>query len=151
METKYPSKRDLWLRLLIVASALVSLASGVGVWMQPGDLTTRVLVSGLCAITSLFIVDLLIRTSYTLTSESLIVRCGLMHWRVPYSAMTSVRPSHTLISGPALSLDRLVIKRNDSLFPVIISPIDQDRFLQDLADRDEELYLEDGSVTRSDI
>jgi hypothetical protein len=148
METFYPSKRDWWLTALLFASAVSTALAGLAVWTEPGDLTHKSIVSGICIVTACFILDLLVRTNYTLGEEALKVRCGIFSWRVPITAIDSVRRSRTWISGPALSLDRLVITRNDSRLPVIISPIDQPRFLEDLAGRDARLTLVDEGIRR---
>jgi hypothetical protein len=135
MDTTYPSKKDAWLVLLLGSSAVTMIAAAVAVWMQPGGWTTRWLVSGLMALVAIFTVDLLLRTNYTLSDELLRIRCGVFRWRVPYDSIRFVKRSRTLLSGPALSLDRLVASCSDGLLPVIISPDDQQRFLKDLAER----------------
>jgi len=148
MESRYPSKQDAWLTALILLSALSTALAGLEVWGQPGNLLTRIAVSGACALGTVFFIDLLVRTSYTLGRDSLSVRSGIFRWEVPYSAIESVRPSRTWLSGPALSLDRLAVHRSDIWLPLIISPRDRQQFLADLADRDPGLKLIDGIIQR---
>jgi hypothetical protein len=151
VETIYPSKQDKWLTFLVLLSALATALAGVAVWGQPGNLLTRLAVTGVCTLGAIFFIDLLVRTNYTLGRDRLMVRSGVFRWEVPYSAIDAVRPSRTLLSGPALSLDRLAITRNDTWLPLIISPRDQPQFLADLAERDPELMLVDGSLQRQSI
>lgn len=74
-------------------------------------------------------------TSYTVTDERLIIRSGPFRWRVVLDAIHSVEPSHSLLSSPAVSLDRLRVRYGPSRRSVLISPDDTERFLWDLAVR----------------
>ena len=148
METTYSSKMDAWIVFVVGLSALVLMATAVSFWMQPINWGTRLMLSGLFAIQSLVTVDLLLRTNYRLNDSQLHIRCGLLRWRVPYATIQSVRTGRTWVSGPALSLDRLIVSCSDRVLPMIISPVDQRRFLEDLADRDAGLMLQNGGLVR---
>lgn len=147
-DTIYQSKRDLWLMLLVGGSALVIASAAVAVLMQPGDWEMRLIFASLLTVQTMFILDMLLRTHYTLEDDSVCVRCGILRWRVPYTAIQRVRPSRTWLSGPALSLDRLIVTRTDSALPMIISPEDQQQFLEDLASRADDLAIVHGEVRR---
>lgn len=147
MDTTYPSKKDAWLVLLVGTSAVAMTASAVSFWVQPLGWPARLLGSGLMAAGAMFTVDLL-RTSYTLKETSLRIRCGPFRWQVPYESIQSVTRSRTLLSGPALSLDRLAISCTGRWLPVVISPDDHQRFFADLAERDSGLVLVPEGVGR---
>lgn len=151
MESRYPSKQDAWLRAVVLLSALSTALAGLTAWMQPGNLLMRFAVSALCLLGTVFFIDLLMRTGYTLGREGVSVRSGIFRWEIPYSVIESVRPSRSWLSGPALSLDRLAITRRDSSLPLIISPREASRFLAELADRDPGLKFLDGTIQRQAI
>jgi len=125
----YFSRIDTWLALLLagvvvlcVAITLLSIPKG----------TTAVLAS----LPSLLIgaglpVWLFINTSYTLTDSSLLVRSGPFRWTVPVAEITKVMPTNSVLSSPALSLDRLRIEYSRGKV-VMISPKLKEEFLQDL-------------------
>lgn len=80
----------------------------------------------------LFMIDILFTTDYAIVGDMLIVRCGhLIKWRVPIMKITTVCATHTLLSAPALSVDRLALKygRFDE---IVISPRDKVQFVEKL-------------------
>ncbi len=71
---------------------------------------------------------------YELTDAELFVRSGLMRWHIPFGSILRVRPSSSLLSSPALSLDRLEIawEKHGRVRKILISPKDSEGFLQEL-------------------
>ncbi len=129
----YASKVDLWLLLVLLACIaavvysgyhLVRHGSGMGHWLI--SLFNLALGAGLP-------LWLLVSTRYTLTREQLLVRSAFLRWHIPLASITQVTPSHSFISGPALSLDRLAI-RYGHYREILISPKHQNEFLQHLAE-----------------
>ena len=53
---------------------------------------------------------------------------------VPYTVITGVKPSRSLLSAPALSLDRLEVTTTKML-PVIISPLEKEKFIKKLEEK----------------
>ena len=84
-------------------------------------------------LTILFIVYLFLTTNYTIyNQQTLIVKSGfLMNKKIDINSITKISKTNNPISSPALSLDRIEIFYNkyDS---VIISPKDEQEFIQDL-------------------
>jgi len=74
---------------------------------------------------------ILANTNYTLTDMTLHVRCGPFSYKVPIAEISSVTPTRSILSAPALSLDRLRIEYSRGKV-VVISPEDRERFLKDL-------------------
>jgi hypothetical protein len=148
MDTTYPSKKDAWLVLLVGFSAVALMASAAAFWAQTLPWSLRLLGSGMMAIGSLFTVDLVLRTYYTLSEHGMRIRCGVFRWHVPYASIQSIRRSRTLLSGPALSLDRMVVSCTDRLLPLVISPVDQQQFFVELNERDAGLKVVAEGVVR---
>ncbi|MDO9478112.1 MAG: PH domain-containing protein [Pseudohongiella sp.] len=59
------------------------------------------------------------------------MKSGPFKWRVPIKQITSITPTSSPLSSPALSLDRLRIDygRGES---IMISPKNKEQFIQDL-------------------
>jgi hypothetical protein len=73
---------------------------------------------------------------YGLDDTQLVVRFGVCRKRIPLADISEVHPTHNPLSSPALSLDRLHIQFGLGFFTaVMISPADQGRFLDDLAQK----------------
>jgi hypothetical protein len=73
----------------------------------------------------------MIATHYTLDSKLLIVQSGPFKWRVPIIDITTIAPTKSPISSPALSRDRLRIDYGRSK-TLMISPRDKEKFLRDI-------------------
>ncbi len=131
--TKFPSKVDAWLGVVLVGSALVSLAAAglvladLGPSMVPLALIL-VLAGGLlpCWV--------LVSTHYTLTDHQLIVRCGPFRWKVDLADVHGVEATGSSLSGPALSLERLRIQYGAAK-ELLVSPRERESFLRELETR----------------
>lgn len=127
----YPSAVDKWLMVVIYASPVTLLFIAAIGWMneQPD-------VTGTCLILflALTLLNLIVTTPcrYTLTTDSLNIRCGLLFRTVPLAKIVKVEPSSTWESAPALSLRRVKITLDRGYR--IISPIDREAFMKDLMD-----------------
>lgn len=128
----FHSAVDTWLAVLlalpIVGSAAIAfylIAMG-----RPDDASLLFLIAAVnLAVTMAFTVP----CRYTLLEDTLSVRCGLICYQVPYETITEVQPSSTLVSGPALSLRRVVIQTERRKH--ILSPADRERFIAELQSR----------------
>lgn len=80
-------------------------------------------------------------TSYTITADSLVVRCGLTRTVTALSAIQKVRASRTILASPALSLNRIEVLASPGP-SVVISPVEQPRFVQELIARAPQIQLE---------
>jgi hypothetical protein len=127
---KYPSKVDWWLAALVFGAVM---GAPLAVWLkQPGHqaLSITLASSGLAVGVLLLLAW---PVHYTITDSELLVRSGIfLRWSVKFNSITAVSPTRNPLSSPAWSLDRLDIEQSfgNSL---LISPVDQERFLQDLA------------------
>jgi hypothetical protein len=140
----YKSKVDWW-----IAAILVALPCGllfVSIWLILSGET----MGGLINLSALGVVLLvytfgLFPLRYELTSDVLVIRSGWGKRRVPYAEIRNVQPSRSLLSSPALSLDRLRIDYGRT-FPIYISPDDRRAFMRDLAARCLHLQLVKGQL-----
>ena len=64
---------------------------------------------------------MLLRTHYRLEEDRLVAVSGPFRWRVDYRDIQSIRREPTMIAGPALSMDRLLITYGGYRF-LVISP-----------------------------
>lgn len=130
MQAEFRSKIDSW--IIIVTSV------GIGLPLLILIITFPMLpVGGILVIFTvlLFIgglqLWLFMGTKYTFTKNTLSITCGPFRKKIFVDQIMSVKPSNSMISGPALSLERLEIKcyNGDT---VLISPKDKTGFLEHL-------------------
>lgn len=126
----FRSKVDWWLAALVAGAlllpVLVHLRHG---WNR--DSATTVLV---VAIGTLLICAVGCPVRYTLGESGLRIRSGLWVRNVPFEKIVRVSRTHNPMSAAAWSLDRLRIDLNDAGM-VLISPVEPDRFMAELAAR----------------
>ncbi|MFK8113433.1 MAG: PH domain-containing protein [Rubripirellula sp.] len=67
---------------------------------------------------------------YTILDDAVSVRCGILFYQIPFSDVVSIEPSGTWLSGPALSMRRVLITTTKR--KVIISPREREHFMEDL-------------------
>jgi hypothetical protein len=125
----FRSKIDVWVGGVILLGVLASGAAALGLLLQKGIASLAIvplLASGLA-------LWLLIETWYAVTDRELIVHCGPFRTTVPIDSIQAIRPTRTVLSAPALSLDRLeVIHAGGAL---AISPADKTGFIRALRQR----------------
>ncbi|MFO1350813.1 MAG: PH domain-containing protein [Gammaproteobacteria bacterium] len=143
----YPSKRDTWLAAVMWISPLLMVAALVAVWAMPAmPLAVRLIVTLTCGAGALLTWWIMLGTRYTLDGASLRIRSGPFRWEVPLASITAIYPTRNPLSSPALSLDRLRIRYTGSRFGIMISPVDQQGFLRDLAARAPGIVISGGAV-----
>lgn len=106
-----------------------------------------------------FFLSLTIPLYYEITPTTLRIRSGSHLMEIAINSIQQVIPSHYPLTSPrskinrhspAWSLDRLQVdyKTDDRVRFVLISPEDQLRFMQNLAENSEDLEVMDGRVVR---
>jgi len=129
----YRSAVDWWFYVVVFGVAIATIPTMVPLFAsgQPVQVLIAVFTLLLACGLPLW---LLASTYYRIDAAALIVRSGPFRWTVPLSEIRSVRPSRSLLSSPALSLDRIRIDygRGRSL---MVSPSDRDGFLRALQQR----------------
>ncbi|MDZ4258972.1 MAG: PH domain-containing protein [Gemmatimonadales bacterium] len=128
MARHFRSKIDAWL-VIVFVSPLVLLAALIPSTDTGSPLLIFTVTVGLILGLGVWLV---LTTAYTIEREELIVRCGPLTERVPLRSITAVSASRSLLSSPALSVDRLAIAYGKGA-RVLISPRDKQGFLTDLS------------------
>ena len=122
----FRSAVDTWFYAVIVVTAVVVAAAALPA-LRAGN-GAVVMAVGIAAVIAVGLpVWLLYSTHYTVTYEQLVIRSGPFLWRIPRSEIHEVRPTRSLLSSPALSLDRLEIKYGKGL-TILVSPKDKAAF-----------------------
>lgn len=132
MEKVYKSKIDGWLAAIILgamagsawASIKIILTVSPSMWMWWVAFLTAGIGMGLPS-------WILLGTSYIIDSNCLRIKCGPFKWQVAIADITSITPTSSALSSPALSLDRLRINYGFGC-TIMISPRDKEQFIQEL-------------------
>jgi PH (Pleckstrin Homology) domain-containing protein len=130
METVFRSKVDLWLVVVIVAVPIMLLdyiLDGLNIPDKFAELSALTIVIAVLGLLSW----LYFSTRYTISGDFLLVKAGPFAWVIPIEDIVSVEPTRNPSSGPALSLDRLLIRYGHSA-ELIISPKDKFGFMKEL-------------------
>jgi len=126
---RFESKIDRWIFVLLVV-VIITEAWAIGTAaMRAGDplATTVIILVGIAVVALL--VWLLVGTHYTVDRGTLRIVSGPFRWKVPVDQITSVEATNSLLSSPALSLDRLRIRYGERR-RIMISPADKAGFLE---------------------
>ncbi|HRP29219.1 MAG TPA: PH domain-containing protein [Burkholderiaceae bacterium] len=124
---RFASKIDLWLVLVLGGAAVATLWVLQEALVRPDAFTVGVALA--VAVPGVVpAIWLLASTWYELADGHLLVRCGPFRTRIALDQIRSVKPSRSLASAPALSLDRLAIAYG-RFGTVLISPRDKAGFI----------------------
>ena len=140
---KFPSAIDLWLAVLALVfpmiTVIVVLAS---IWPISSMVVWAALM--MVFISLALPIWVFLATFYLVEQGWLIVRSGPFVWRIRLDEITSVKPTHSLLSGPALSLNRLEICYDNGNI-LMVSPRDQVGFIRAIGFWRWSLQLSDSS------
>ncbi|WP_157729364.1 PH domain-containing protein [Tumebacillus algifaecis] len=125
---RYPSKKG-WFSYLFVIGPLLFLL-GVAVM---AILDREWLALPILALAGVLNVWLWVGTYYEFREHELFVKGGPFRWKIPYDQIKTVQKTRSLVSGPALSLDRIEIIYK--MGACLISPVRETEFLEELQKR----------------
>jgi len=131
----FPSKVDWWMAAILILVPLIELGICVMILITDG---AEALVWGLIplVLVALLYVLVVVPIRHGISDRELIIRFGVIRYRVPLEKITEVRPTRSPLSSPALSMDRLAIRTKKGFLPQAqISPARREEFLALLADR----------------
>ena len=115
--------------LLTIALAVGAAGPLVPIILAPAPERTEFwIMVAVCVLLAGFIFWLYKGTYYRVDGNQLYVHSGPFSWQIRISDIESVTPSRTLLSGPALSLERLLIRYSGGK-QLVVSPADQAGFL----------------------
>lgn len=128
MAANYKSKVDTWLLIVMLSAVLVSALASIAVLAAGlAELWWVLLLTiGAGVILPIWV---LLSTRYKVQPDRLTIRSGPLMWHIPLSEITRITPTHSSLSSPALSLDRLRIEYGLDR-SIVISPQDKERFIK---------------------
>jgi len=129
--------------MYVIAMSMIAPLGFVLFTSRHAPTSSIVIVLATSALSLGFLAWLIASTRYTLAENALVVRSGPMSWTVAYSDIRSVRESSSLMSAPALSLDRLAIEHGAGP-ELLISPNDKAAFVAALRERCPKLLVNRG-------
>ncbi len=125
----YTSAVDLWLFALLIAGPIFVVALGIYALAQgqaQEALVCAFIAAGNILLTSVFTIP----CRYTLTVDTLHLRCGLITETIPLDRVCNVHLSRSWRSGLSLSLKRVCVQLDHGAR--YISPRDREQFMTDL-------------------
>jgi hypothetical protein len=126
---RFKSKVDRWVLILLIFVIVTQIfAIGAAILQADDPMGTTVLILVAIGVVALMI-WLMIGTHYTVDRKTLRIVSGPFRWKVPIDQITSVESTRSLLSSPALSLDRIRIRYGKKR-RIIISPADKAGFLK---------------------
>lgn len=125
----FKSKIDRWIvLLLVVVIATEIVAIGTAAFQAGDPLALTGLILTAIAVIALMI-WLMLGTHYTVDRGILKIVSGPFRWKVTIDQITSVEAIKSLLSSPALSLDRIRIRYGKKR-RIMVSPADKAGFLK---------------------
>ncbi|GGH02123.1 PH domain-containing protein [Mucilaginibacter phyllosphaerae] len=121
----YPSKRGFIVYVLLAVLIVIEIS-----YFFNGLYLSGILCLGL---TGVIVFPIVFNTHYTIyTDGTLSIKCGFfVNLAIPVADIKKIAPTNSILSAPALSLDRLELfyGQHDS---VVISPVNKDDFIAEL-------------------
>ena len=124
-----PSKIDIWIALLLVAGPLILVNLGIYLHKTGEEQNSLICISAGMLIGVVTWI-LAFPCQYTLEDKSLLAQSGILKWRIPYAEIQTVELSNSILSSPALSLQRIEVQYDRGR--ILISPNERDLFLKEL-------------------
>jgi hypothetical protein len=125
----FKSKVDRWIVLVLIAIIMVDVAVIGKIVVAAGDPLESTITIIACLLAIALIVSLMLATYYVVDRGTLIIRSGPFRFKVPVNQIKSVRATRSLLSSPAMSLDRLLIRYGKKR-RIMVSPEDKTGFLK---------------------
>ena len=136
---RFVSKVDAWLPGVFVVVVLVQVVTLAVASAQAEDTISILSGAGVLLVTSALFIWLLRSTYYEVSDDTLRIVCGPFRQRILISDITAIEPTRSMLSSPALSLDRLRIRHGKNR-RVLVSPADKRGFIRAVG-LDEETLL----------
>lgn len=125
----FRSKVDWWLWLAMLAANLGALAAIAVVVFQGGRSVDGIIVIFACLLAMALFSSVIFGTSYAVDRGIVTIRSGPLRWKVRIDEIQSLERTRSIVSSPALSLDRIRIRYGEGR-SVMISPADKKAFLK---------------------
>ncbi len=127
---RFSSKKDKWLvSVLKITIAVELVAALIMAAVGPPSAWYRAVVPLVLLVSAIVVAWSLIGTSYRVSGGDLEIRQGPFRRRVRIAEIVSVRRIDSILAAPALSSDRLELRRAKRNWPVHVSPADPAAFV----------------------
>ena len=138
MDRVFKSKVGWWYHLVILLAAAGCVAS---------ILKGRIDATVISLLASMLIIHILLNTWYKITEDGVLVaHCSIFpEKRIAISEITALGSTVMPISSYALSLDRLIIYKNDKYW-LLISPVNKKDFINQLIKINPEIKLRNSDI-----
>ena len=143
----HKTKIDRWIAAVLIGIPGIMLLLSIIVFISADATAGFISLFSLIFVLVIYLL-LVYPVYYETTVDFLIIRFGVIRYKINYSDINSVKPSRSLLSSPALSLDRLKIDHGKAM-PTLISPVDKKIFLEDLLSYASHLKLQGDSLGTS--
>jgi membrane protein YdbS with pleckstrin-like domain len=128
--TIYESGVDLWIAIMLIITPVS--AAGLGLFLMFDGRHGDAMILFLTAAATLVVTAAFtIPCRYTILHDALSVRCGIICYQIPIDQVERIEPSKTILSGPALSMRRVLVTTSKRQY--ILSPRQRDEFIADLS------------------
>ncbi|PAV29407.1 hypothetical protein CIL05_11100 [Virgibacillus profundi] len=129
----FPSKRDLWITMIIWGIALLAIVIPI----VNGELFALVFMLPLAALLLWFWFS----TGYKIDDDMIRVRYGPIRLKIPVKNIQIIKKKKNPFTAPALSMDKIELV--SGRFDVIsISPVNQEEFLRLILEINEDITLD---------
>lgn len=130
----FTSKIDLWLAFLILGSSLLLILVPVWEWIYNDSSIRRILFISLLTIPgAILLLVIFFNIKYSFSEDELFVKNGFSTQSIPLKDITHIIPTNSMLSAPALSLDRIEIRYEGG--NIVISPKDKEGFYRAIQER----------------
>ena len=130
----FTSKIDFWLAFLMLGSSLLLILVPVWEWIYNDSSIRRILFISLLTIPGAILLLLIFfNIKYSLSDDELFVKNGFSTQSISLKDITHITPTNSMLSAPALSLDRIEIRYEGG--SIVISPKDREGFYHAIQQR----------------
>ena len=130
----FTSKIDFWLAFLILGSSLLLILVPVWEWVYNDSSIRRILFISLFTMPGAILLLLIFfNVKYSLSDDELFVKNGFSTQRIPLKDIIYIIPTNSMLSAPALSLERIEIRYEGG--SIVISPKNKDGFYRAIQER----------------
>lgn len=128
---RFQSKVDRWLAAVLILALLAMLASLVAMTTEVMREPT-LLVAIIAVVLGIVLIAWVgLATYYEVDRTTLKIVSGPIRWRIPLAEITAVEDTRSLLSAPALSLDRLRVRYGNNR-SIVVSPRNKTKFIKKL-------------------
>ncbi len=130
--TIYPAKIDWWLWPILIGASIGLIVWGGFLWQSDRAEALILIAAGI--IDGIFFGVLLFPCYYAIEESDILIRSGVIRYRVPIDGVQSVTPTSNPLSAPAPSLRRVKIQMKDGKYH-LVSPADREGFIEEINHR----------------